>query len=222
MPQVNMKKLEITLQKPVTLLTRKDLEDDNGRRLVEASKNGNVVILVPGDPMVATTHVSLRLILARKKIQTRIVHGQSIISAIVGATGLQNYKFGKSITMPSEQQQPVPQSLLDTLNDNLSRGLHTLIFLDPATETHTLTISEAIRRLVKSQRGLTDQIAVGAARIGSYDQYVKAGKMRDLINQDFGALPHVLVVPGKLHFIEIEALETFCGASKIDLENATC
>jgi len=36
----------------------------------------------------------------------------------------------------------------------------------------------------------------------------EAGKLREL---NFGPPPHVLIVPGKLHFIEAEALRVFAG-----------
>jgi diphthine synthase len=34
----------------------------------------------------------------------------------------------------------------------------------------------------------------------------------ELINYDFGPPPHSLVFPGKLHFVEAEALITLAGA----------
>jgi diphthine synthase len=216
MTNLDLQKLETTILKPISILTREDLEENSGKKIIDATQHGNVVFLVPGDPMVATTHVSLRLILARKNIETRIIHGQSIISAVVGATGLQNYKFGKSISLPAENV--IPQSILIALLDNTFRGLHTLIFLDPATDKIELTINEAIRRLIKAHPEFTKQVAIGAARIGSKDQRVRAGKMGDLVNVNFGPLPHCLVVPGILHFMEVEALETFCGLDRMDVE----
>jgi diphthine synthase len=36
--------------------------------------------------------------------------------------------------------------------------------------------------------------------------------VKDLLNADFGPPPHVLLVPGKLHFLEAEALRVFAGA----------
>ena len=41
---------------------------------------------------------------------------------------------------------------------------------------------------------------------------VKAGYVRDLINYDFGEPPHSIVFPGKLHFMEAEALIVLAGA----------
>ena len=70
----------------VEIIDRKNLEDESWKIIEEASKL-NVVILTPGDPMVATTHSALRLEAEKKGIKTRIIHGQSIISAVCGLTG---------------------------------------------------------------------------------------------------------------------------------------
>jgi diphthamide biosynthesis methyltransferase len=43
---------------------------------------------------------------------------------------------------------------------------------------------------------------------------VKAGKVSELANWDFGEPPYVLIFPGQLHFVEAEALQAFCGALK--------
>ena len=68
--------------------------------ILEAAKKGKAVFLVPGDPFIATTHVTLRIDAEKQGIKTRIVHGTSIISAIVSLSGLHNYKFGKTVTIP--------------------------------------------------------------------------------------------------------------------------
>src|SRR6266851_9809801 len=117
MPNFNVERLQRRIGRAVRILTRKELEDDNGREILTSAEHGRVVFLVPGDPMIATTHVSLRLALAKRKIPSRIVHGASIVSAICGATGLQSYKFGRSITLP-QTEHPVPKSVLETVQDN--------------------------------------------------------------------------------------------------------
>src|SRR5437667_10098812 len=99
MPSLDVKRLERLLRKKVVVLDRVQLEDENGRQILEATGRGKVAFLVPGDPMIATTHVSIMLELARKGIQSRIVHGPSIASAVCGASGVQSYKFGKTVTM---------------------------------------------------------------------------------------------------------------------------
>ena len=48
---------------------------------------------------------------------------------------------------------------------------------------------------------------VGCARVGSNDAIIKAGTAEDILKHNFGAPMHCLIVPGKLHFMEEEALE---------------
>ncbi|MDH7564489.1 MAG: diphthine synthase, partial [Candidatus Bathyarchaeota archaeon] len=100
MPDLSIKRLEAACGKPIIEATRKELEDENGRVVLDAAKTGKTVILVPGDPLIATTHVALRIDAAKQGIKTRIVHGASIVSAAIGLSGLHNYKFGKSVTIP--------------------------------------------------------------------------------------------------------------------------
>ena len=56
------------------------------------------------------------------------------------------------------------------------------------------------------------------ARIGSEDQLVLSGKLGRLQREEFGNVPHSLVIPGRLHFMEVESLKAFCGANGEDLE----
>jgi len=217
MPELDTRKLEHLLGKKVVVLSRVQLEDERARQIVEAARNGRVVFLVPGDPMIATTHISVRLELSRKGIPSRIVHGPSVTSAVCGATGLQSYKFGKSVTLP--QEAGVPGSLMDTVQDNKERGLHTLILLDVRPEhSKQLTIGEAAAKLVAANPSFESWLGVGVARIGSKDQFVLSARLGRLQREDFGRTPHSLVIPGKLHFVEIESLKVFCGANDADLE----
>src|SRR5438128_12667041 len=147
MPGLDRRKLELLLGKRIVVLNRFEREDEGSKQIVEAAERGRVAFLVPGDPMIATTHISIRLELAKKGIPSRIIHGPSIASAVCGATGLQSYKFGKSVTLP--QEPGVPGSLLDTVRDNKARGLHTLILLDVRPElSKQLTVKDAAARLV--------------------------------------------------------------------------
>jgi diphthine synthase len=217
MPNLDAANLERLVGRKVTVLGRKDIEDSDGRALLSAAKEGNVALLVPGDPMIATTHVALRLGLAMKGVDTQIIHSTSIISAVCGATGLHNYKFGRSVTLPSEPS--VPKSVIQTLVENRDRKVHTLLFLDVRVEEKTqLTIPEAIHRLRKALPESSGWLGVGLARVGSRDQFVKAGKLDRLTKQSFGDPPQVIVFPSKLHFMEAEALKVFCGAEDNDLE----
>lgn len=218
MPDLDLRRLERLIGKRIQVLNRTQLEEEGGRDLLTAASKGRVAFLVPGDPMIATTHITLRLSLSKIGIPSRIVHGPSIISAVCGATGLQNYKFGKSITIPSDN--PLPRSVLDTISDNYRRGLHTLILLDVrASESMQITIPIALAKITSADPQLETRLAVGVARLGARDEKVRASKIQTLIKQDFGKGPHSIIVVGKLHFMEAEALKIFCGADDHDLEN---
>ena len=219
MPNLRVDKLEELIGKKIEVLTRAQLEDENGERILSSAKRERVAFLVPGDPMIATTHVSLRLTLAKEGIGSRIIHSASIFSAICGSTGLQSYKFGKSTTLPRDE--PTPPSVIDVIRENRSRNLHTLLLLELKTDGKPqLTIGSAINKLVRADRGIMERLAVGVARLGSPDQKVKASKVSRLAESDFGPVPHSLVFPGKLHFMEAEALKAFAGATDPDLEGS--
>ena len=220
MPSMDLERLQTEIGKKIHILNRTQLEDEGGRELVKAIQEGRVVLLVPGDPMIATTHISLRLELAKMGIKSRIIHAASIMSAVCGATGLQNYKFGRAVTVPFDN--PLPKSVLDAISENRSRGLHTLLLLDvKANHGRQLTIRDALAKITIASPELQNLLAVGAARLGAPDEKVKAARIRSLIDEDFGGPPHSIVAVGKLHFMESEALRVLCGAAEIDLGEAT-
>ncbi len=218
MPNLSLSALQQKVGREIQVLTRKELEDENAKEIVKSAKTGRVVFLVPGDPLIATTHVALRLTLARLGIPSRIIHGASIMSAVCGATGLQSYKFGKSITFPCREGN-VPESVMETIRENKSRGLHTLLLLDLEKGTaQPLDIRTVLSQMVSVDASIDGWLGVGAARIGSSNDLVRAAKVRVLKNVDFGACPHSIVFPGKLHFMEEEALRVLDGATPSDLE----
>src|SRR5438445_7624618 len=213
MPNRDLKHREKVIGKKVEVLDRSQLEDEGGRRLLKAASEERVAFLVPGDPLIATTHISLRLSLAKMGIASRVVHAPSIVSAVCGATGLQSYKFGKSITIPRDQ--PLPRSVLDTISDNSDRGLHTLILLDvQAGKISQMSIRDAITKMTTADPRIGTRVGVGVARIGSREERVKASRMKELIGEDFGIGPQSIVVVGRLHFMEAEALEVLCGPNE--------
>jgi diphthine synthase len=81
-----------------------------------------------------------------------------------------------------------------------------------------MTANEAIDIMLKLEGKLKkkmftqDTPAIVVARAGSDDTIIKADKVLKLSKLNFGPPPHVLIVPGKLHFMEAEALRVFAGA----------
>lgn len=218
LPGFSLERFESLAGKKLTLLSRRDLEDLNGQAVLEAAEKGSVALLVPGDPMIATTHVALRIEAQKRGVETRIVHGASILSAAVGLSGLHSYKFGKSVTVPfpDENTSATPYSVIA---ENQKRGLHTLCLLDiKADEERYLSINEALSALLgveakEEEKAVTvGTLAVGIARAGSKNPTVKSERAGFLLEYDFGGPPHCLIFPGKLHFMEAEALVVLAGA----------
>ena len=213
MEGLDPKKLESLLGKSITSVSRRLLEEENAAQILAAAKKAKTILLVPGDPLIATTHIDLRIRAEKAGINTRIVHGASIISAVVGLSGLQNYKFGKSVTIPFTNGHGVLDTPYDTIKTNLKSGMHTLCFLDiHAEENRYMNIHQALEMLLeietrKQQSIVTSKrLVVGIARAGSKTPIVKAGWLEDVHTHDFGNPPHTLIFPGKLHFMEVEAL----------------
>ena len=138
-------RLAALIGKPVAVLRREDVE--SGVVLLRAAATKRVGFLVPGDPMMATTHVDLRLRAEEAGVRTRIVHGSSIFTAAIGTLGLQAYKFGRTTTIPIPDEGFRPTSPVDVIAANRASGLHTLVLLD-LREGRFLSANEAVRYLI--------------------------------------------------------------------------
>ena len=209
--------LRLYAAKKSKLVSRRELEEENGTVILEAAKKGKAVFLVPGDPFIATTHVTLRIDAEKHGIKTRIVHGTSIMSAIISLSGLHNYKFGKTVTVPFPEN--FSETPYNVIAQNKKIGLHTLCLLDlKANENQFLSINQAIAMLLevekKKKKGVItpDTVAVGIARAGSDNPTLKADFVKNLANFDFGEPPYSLIFPGELHFMEVDSLIAFAGA----------
>ncbi|MDD1675380.1 MAG: diphthine synthase [Methanomicrobiales archaeon] len=205
-----VQEMEAEFGKPILVLTREDVEQ-NPDPLLATAKDNLVVFLTGGDPMISTTHADLRLRAASRGIPTRIIHGASIASAVCGITGLQNYRFGKSCSIPYPRGSWYPVTPLETIALNQSLQLHTLVYLDITIERF-MTIPEGIDVLSgMAERTQTHlpSLMVGVARAGSPDSILVVGSPEILRSLDFGPPLHILVVPAELHPIEAEYLERF-------------
>jgi len=133
MPNFSIERFEEISGKKLYVVSRKELEEENAKVVLKAAESGKAVLLVPGDPFIATTHVALRIEAEKLGIKTRIVHGASIVSAVMGLSGLHNYKFGKSVTVPFPEETP-SETPYNVIAQNKKLELHTLCLLDIKTE----------------------------------------------------------------------------------------
>jgi diphthine synthase len=207
--------LDTDIQQLTDLIGREVLEisrnemEENSASLIEESKTKDIGILIGGDALTATTHISLILEAVKMGVKIRVIHGSSILTS-VGETGLSPYKIGHTITLPLPEKAP-PDSVLSTIKGNQEHGLHTLILLDIDTsKQRVLTANNAINILLQANE--TDifngeTLVVGVARLGWENQDIRADTANILKKYEFGEPPHALLVPGKLHFHESEALK---------------
>ena len=204
--------LEKFYGKKIIPVNRNMVENDDNE-IINNSKNKSVAFLVAGDSLAATTHIDLYLRAKKEGIKCFVIHNSSILTT-VGVTGLQLYKFGKTTSIPLENENvEVPY---DVLKGNLSLGLHTLFLLDLNPEEEKfMKVNDAIRYLLKIELKRNEKIfsektlCVGCARVGSESQLIKARSAKELLKFDFGKPVHCLIVPGKLHFMEEEALSMY-------------
>ncbi|RLI58692.1 MAG: diphthine synthase, partial [Candidatus Asgardarchaeum californiense] len=186
--------------------------------ILESAEKEKVCFLVVGDPMIATTHIDLRLRAIEKNIPTKIIHGSSIVTAVPGLLGLQNYKFGRTTTLAYPEKDYFPISPYHIIKENKEMGLHTLVLLDiKADRNKYMTANEGIKHLLEMEKKQDMKVFAGnsiicvVARAGSAKPIIKAGEADALLNEDFGPPLHTLVVPGNLHFMELEALVKIAG-----------
>ena len=191
--------------------------------ILQAAENGDAAFLTAGDTMISTTHADLRVRAADSGIDTRVIHGVTAETAASGLTGLQNYRFGKAVTLPFPGLHgagDVPPSVIESINANRERGLHTLVYLDIKVDSHldlsALDTDDPYMRASEAAGLLTsdwaDELAVVVARAGSPEPIVAADRLSALAEQSFGDPLHLLVIPGDLHHVEADALESLAGA----------
>jgi len=221
MSGLDLANLQTLVGKKIHVLSRQEVEEGAEETILSEAKIGRVGFLVPGDPLVATTHVDLRLRAIKSGINSRIIHAASVVSASAGATGLQSYKFGRTTTIPVSYEGKFPMSVIQSIASNLSLGLHSLVLLEIDVEHNQLvSISSALQLLWANSENIpgapiTDStLVVGLARLEAPDMQVIAGRLVDVMRTEFGEPPYLLIFPGKLHFVEAEALQLICHAPK--------
>uniref|UniRef100_A0A6M2F860 diphthine methyl ester synthase n=1 Tax=Populus davidiana TaxID=266767 RepID=A0A6M2F860_9ROSI len=221
--------LEKLYGKPITVADREMVEEKVDSVLSEAT-SFDVAFLVVGDPFGATTHTDLVVRAKELGVEVKVIHNASVMNA-VGICGLQLYRYGETISIPFFTDTWKPDSFYEKIQRNRELGLHTLCLLDIKVKEPTweslcrgkklyepprfMTINTAIEQLleIEQNRGESayneDTNCVGLARLGSEDQKIVAGTMRQLLAVDFGAPLHCLVIVGTTHPIEEEMLNMY-------------
>ncbi|MEM1941854.1 MAG: diphthine synthase [Candidatus Nitrosocaldus sp.] len=185
---------------------------EDGRRILDEAREGDVVLLTYGDPLVATTHTELMVRARGSGIRCKVIHSSSIVTAALGECGLHVYRLGRIATVVSD---PIAStSTYYVLYTNLMQMNHTLLLLEYDHEHgYFLAPGDALRLLLECEaRERMNAIGEGtfaivASRVGMEDMMLVGGKIGSLLKHGFGEPPHTLIVTGSLHFTEVEALK---------------
>ncbi|TFK45069.1 tetrapyrrole methylase [Crucibulum laeve] len=190
----------------------------------------------------ATTHTDIILRARALGIPTRVVHNASILNA-VGASGLQLYNFGQSVSLVFFTDTWRPDSFYDRVKENADLGMHTLILLDIKVKEQSeenlargrkiyeppryMSIPLAVSQLISTESvrrsGILDPtttLAIALSRVGGgSEEHIVAGTLQELMEapeEVYGEPLHSLVLVGKrLHHLEVDYAETFA----LDREN---
>jgi len=183
-------------KKKIVRLSRREVESD---KLIKEAKSTKVALLVYGSPLFATTHMTLISDAQKMGVRTRVIYSASIFDAIAG-TGLQQYKFGKTTSLPTQEAD-----FLGYVKENQSIQAHSLILVDIGMD-----YEEALERLEyqsKKEKVKIDKIVV-CSRAGTEKSQILYGKIDKL--KDFEVRrPFCFIIPSKMHFMEEEALNRF-------------
>jgi len=213
--------LEAATGKKLSLVTRDFVED--GKEILQKASTSSVALAVQGDPMIATTHNDLRVRATSRGIPTRVIHGTTIPSAAASQSGLHYYKFGGTTTFTIESAS-LHQEAYQRIHRNLLEGLHTLLLLEYDVEKEAgVEPSFVFSKLLDAEKNFKREVlsegtlAIVLGRVGMKDQEMRGGPMGRLKDLSFGPAPHCVIVPGRLHFTEEEALATILKLDKKDV-----
>lgn len=202
--------LEKESGKELTVVDRVFVED--GTRILKDAKDKKVALAVPGDPLIATTHNELRVRAIKEGIETRVIHGATVASALASASGLHYYKFGRTITMTREAVAK-PMQVYRLVHQNLLEGSHTLLLLEYDVEGREGVLpGEAMQALLDAESSLKrgvvteDTFVLVMSRVGREGAKFDAGTFSSLRKLEYGFPPFSVIIPGELHFTEVESI----------------
>lgn len=189
--------LEKVLRKKIIKLNREDVECD---KLIREAKKEDIALLVYGNPLMATTHISLILDAEKQKIKTKVIHNSSVLDA-VAETGLHLYKFGKIASMPDFKAE----SFIEIIKENKKINAHSLILVDIGMDFEKAL--EKLESLANKKKIKLEKI-IACSQLGTKESKIFCRNINDLKHEKIKK-PFCFIIPRKLHFIEEESLKRF-------------
>lgn len=214
--QVDLEGLEKVLAKSFVKVSRRELEEGSGRVILELLEEGKrVVLLVPGDPLVATTHVTLLLEAHARGFRFHVIPGVSIVPTALSMSGLMVYKMGKIATVVYPKDGIVYEYAYDVIKANDSLNLHTLLLLEYDGEkgiamraSEAIEILKSIEEIRREGVVRDDRLVSVVASLGYPDFIVCVGELKRILMLKVEVVPQTLVFASpRLHPIEVEMMK---------------
>jgi diphthine synthase len=186
--------------KKFTLADREKVEN---LEIVDESKKMDIALLVYGNPLTATTHITLIEEAILSGVKYRIINNASVLDGIA-ETGLQIYKFGKIASLPEWKKSYEPDSFMEIVKENQSIKAHTLLLIDIG-----LDIKKAIQQLEKAAKNHKIKLSklIVCQCLGTKRQKIMYRDLEEIKEFSGVQKPYCIIIPGELHFMEKKMLE---------------
>ena len=230
----SLRELSKFINKEIIVCDRDDIEINIDKKIFHEAKTSDIVLMIIGDPLIATTHTDLILRCKELKINFKVYSNVSVINFICN-TGLQFYKFGKITSIPFFSEKFMPRTPYLIYVDNYKMGAHTLFLLDLNPnediaykgQEKYLKASDALKFMLdipkfmleneeieEKEASFIDEETLGiiCSRLGFEDEKILYGTISNLIEYDVKnnlKEPICLIIPGDLHEMELKFLSQF-------------
>ncbi len=195
---IDIERLEEKTGTEIKPVERKDVEQND--LILKEGNEKDIAFLVSGDPLTATTHYDIKQRAKQKEINLEVIHAPSIFTSI-SETGLNIYKFGRTVTLPRNAK---PQSIIEQIENNRSIGLHTLVLLDI-----NYSAEKAARKLTEMNEEFEGEKIMVLERANSRTQKISFLNIENLSKDKLGDTPHCLIFPGELSHKEKENIKDY-------------
>lgn len=215
-PEKTLSRINEFAGKRITELTRQDMEEDS-RNIVKMAAAKDIAILVGGDPLMATTHKLLLIEAKKQGVKTGIIHANSIITAAMGESGLDFYRFGSICTIPKWSAHYKPVAFYKKIEANLTNGNHSILLLDyDSKKMETLGIGEAIDVLENADAQYKKGIITNMTKIIIlHNMQLEGSKVIATTIEEAKKIEsrgiNIIIMPAELTDIEKETVEAIIG-----------
>lgn len=195
---IDLERLEEKTDSEIEKLSREEVEQED--KIIEEGKNTDVAFLVSGDALTATTHYDIKHRAEKEGIETGVIHAPSVFTSIA-ETGLNVYKFGRTVTLPEEGE---PESVIKYIEKNDSISLHSLILLDINLEA-----DEAAEKILNMRPEFSERETIVLERANLENQSISTMSLEEVADSEFGEPPHCLILPGEKSHKEQEFVDEY-------------